>query len=522
MTLDAIGARQRLVDDRHYKYRGCAPDEESPGMAVGDPDVSLDAWGPYTADGAEPQRVRLAREEAAIAICGRCPVLALCRAYANTTVTEGGIERLVEPESILGGELALTRHKALIARRHDATTAAPVPAPVDADLAEARTPQRRALLVALARETDPERVAALAGMDLRKANWHRSALVGMLGLDREQATREQLLAAAVENRLIPRSTRIRPDGRWPLAAAPTTDGVRQRRIAPGRPVQLVVPGLEDMPRAVVPAPALVAPAHRTRPPALARTTPPGPGVRAAAAVRRVVIRQPRPAPAGPAFRQLLLFGAHQPGTNTTTVPGTPGAAPERTPRPATAVPRPAPRTPGTGPRRTTRPAGPTAPPHDQTRRADRAAVRPPAHHRPGARSMTHPNTATPTAGSPADADRALAERCQTLGDYLAGLLAAGTMAAAGTPAKLPEFLFPHIDPVVARAIYDAGATVGFQAGRLHARDRWAPGALDRAQDALQEAGFIAMGGLAARSRTVHAPRHPGDDDTLTVRDGGHP
>jgi len=253
-TIDAIAARQQLVDDRYYYLRGCGPDEENPRMSAGDPDVPVDAWGPYTDDGAEAQRDRLARERAALAICGRCPVLALCRTYANTTMIEDGVEHLVEPEGILGGELALTRHRALIARRHAATigdTTAAATAPAVRNLDDARTPQKRAVLAALARDTDPEGVAYRAGMDLRTANWHRSALVGMLGLDREHATRDQLLAAAVDAGLLPRSTRIRPDGPMPYAAAPTVDGVRQRRIAPPtRTVgpQLVLPGLEDMPR----------------------------------------------------------------------------------------------------------------------------------------------------------------------------------------------------------------------------------------------------------------------------------
>ncbi|MET8746329.1 hypothetical protein [Streptomyces sp. NPDC004728] len=251
---DPISARQQLVDDRHYKYRGCAPGEDDPTTSAADPDVSLDAWGPYTGDGAEPQKTRFDREKAAKQICGRCPVLVLCRTYANTTAVDAeGVEHLVEPEGVMGGELALTRHRALIARRHAATlgtapaTEAPA-VPVARDLTEGRTPQKRAVLVALARETDPELVAYRAGMDLRTANWHRSALVTMLGLDKERATRDQLLTAAVDQGLLPRSTRIRPDGPWPYAAAPTTDGARQRRIAPGRPIQLILPGLENMPR----------------------------------------------------------------------------------------------------------------------------------------------------------------------------------------------------------------------------------------------------------------------------------
>ncbi|WP_097964921.1 hypothetical protein [Streptomyces sp. or20] len=276
-TVDAIAARQHLVDDRHYRYRGCAPDPDLPGISAGDPNVPLDAWGPYTGDGAEAQKTRLDRERSAMTICGRCPVLALCRTYANTTTveTDGSgrqVEHLVEPEGVLGGELALTRHRRLIARRHDTVTADTTPTPVG-DMVEARTPQRRELLLALARETDPERVAALAGMDVRTANWHRSALVGMLGLDRDRATRDQLLAAAVENRLIPRSTRIRPDGPWPYAAAPTADGVRQRRIAPRRPVQLVLPALEDLPRRPRPAPEVRVVASRPRPATRAGSSP---------------------------------------------------------------------------------------------------------------------------------------------------------------------------------------------------------------------------------------------------------
>lgn len=268
---DPKTAREDLVDHRHYRYRGCAPDPDEPGMATagGLAGVPLDAWGPYTADGAEPQKTRIDRERLAQQVCGRCPVLAACRTYANTTaIDEDGVEHLVEPEGVMGGELALTRHRSLIARRHAATTGAlatpadsaapavtsvpgtvPGPAvPPVRDMAEGRTAQKRAVLDALARYTDPELVAARAGMDVRTANWHRSALVTLLGLDKERATRDQLLAAAVDQGLLPPSTRIRPDGRWAYAAAPTTDGARQRRIAPGRPVQLVLPGLEHMPR----------------------------------------------------------------------------------------------------------------------------------------------------------------------------------------------------------------------------------------------------------------------------------
>ncbi|MEV4975614.1 WhiB family transcriptional regulator [Streptomyces scopuliridis] len=309
---DPTTARQQLTDHKHYRYRGCAPDPDQPQQSAADPDVALDAWGPYTGDGAEPQRDRHARERAAMAICARCPVLAACRAYGNAVLVEGGVEHLAEPEGILGGELALTRHRALIARRHAATTATvstagasgsgtgadAAPSPKMRDLTGARTPQKRALLRALARETDTELVAYRAGMDVRSANWHRSALTAMLGLDKERATRAQLLATAVEHGLLPRSTRIRPDGPWPVAAAPTTDGIRQRRIeGRGRPVQLMLPGFEGMSR-VHPAPALrpgggCAPARRrARPPRLRLVRTP--------ARRPVPLVLPFPVPARPA------------------------------------------------------------------------------------------------------------------------------------------------------------------------------------------------------------------------------
>ncbi|MFF2731746.1 hypothetical protein ACFVS9_28045 [Streptomyces sp. NPDC058008] len=276
--IDAIAARQRLVDDRYYYLRGCGPDEEYPWMSAGDPDVPVNAWGPYTDDGAEPQRVRLARERAALAICGRCPVLALCRVYANTTtVDETGVEHLVEPEGILGGELALTRHRALIAHRHaatvgDTTATAPAAPPVR-NIDDARTPQKLAVLDALAVELYDERVARRASMDVRTCNWHRSALCSLFGLDRETATRDELLLEALRHGLIPTSTRVVWDGLWPVAAAPTTDGARQRRIAPGIPAALLVPQPRARrrprrasiltrllhPRALFPAAALAAP-----------------------------------------------------------------------------------------------------------------------------------------------------------------------------------------------------------------------------------------------------------------------
>ncbi|MEU9615882.1 hypothetical protein AB0D56_30635 [Streptomyces sp. NPDC048209] len=243
MSIAATVARQELTDHPHYKYRGCGPDDLDPRVSAGDPDVSVDAWAPYTGDGAEPQKARIDREAAAVRICGFCPVQGLCRAYANTEVVtpaEGpgdpDMVHLAEPEGVWGGQLALDRHRALIARR--AGTDAPVS---EQALAKARSPQKLAVLRALATELYESRVAAAAGVSVDRANWNRSVLCTLLGLDKETATRDDLLATAVHYGLLPANMRIRWDGLWPIAAAPNTDGSRQRRIAPGFPLALLDP-----------------------------------------------------------------------------------------------------------------------------------------------------------------------------------------------------------------------------------------------------------------------------------------
>lgn len=228
-------AEKAFYEHRYYRYRGCAPhwDPALAGRVLGDETVPLDAFSASSEDGGEPQKERIEREKRALAVCAACPVVDACRTYANAETADG---RLVQPDGIWGGELALTRHRKLIARRSAVTVG-----PSVKDLAEARTGQKQAVLASLARETDDELVAYRAGMDLRTANWHRSALCSLLGLDKETATRAQLLAAAVRHEVMPKGVRILPDGRWPVAAAPTTDGARQRRIAAGAPQQLTIP-----------------------------------------------------------------------------------------------------------------------------------------------------------------------------------------------------------------------------------------------------------------------------------------
>ncbi|MFF2731745.1 hypothetical protein ACFVS9_28040 [Streptomyces sp. NPDC058008] len=123
-------------------------------------------------------------------------------------------------------------------------------------------------------------------------------------------------------------------------------------------------------------------------------------------------------------------------------------------------------------------------------------------------------------------DQALADRCQTSGDYLAGLIAAGHLEAAGTVRKLPADLFPDWDPVMVEAVWAAALPVGFQAGKLSVRPTWTPEALHRLRAELETAGYVAMGRLAGRSASIHPPRHPADAEAPAVdslvRDGGHP
>ncbi|WP_392838643.1 hypothetical protein [Streptomyces sp. LN500] len=139
-------------------------------------------------------------------------------------------------------------------------------------------------------------------------------------------------------------------------------------------------------------------------------------------------------------------------------------------------------------------------------------------------TLPTPAPVTATDDATAAADQALAERCQTSGDYLAGLLTKGMLDAVSRPAKLPELTFPDGDPVLVRAVWEAALAVGYRAGKEAARPTWTPDALRRLRAELNAAGFVAMGRMAGRSASLHPPRHPADDEAPAasiVRDGGH-
>ncbi|MEU1134447.1 hypothetical protein ABZ383_32080, partial [Streptomyces sp. NPDC005900] len=174
-------------------------------------------WSAPDIDGGEPQDERITREDAAIEVCVECPVMMLCHTYANTVDADG---HLTEPYGVLGGERALERHKRLVARRHELVAAAP----------DARfdTPQKQAVLRALAAYTGAGDVAAAAGMDVRTANWQRSHLVTLLGLKRT-ASRNDLLDAAAARGLLQGVSVTRDDGTVPAIAPPTRPTAAERR-----------------------------------------------------------------------------------------------------------------------------------------------------------------------------------------------------------------------------------------------------------------------------------------------------
>lgn len=283
-----------LRGHRWYAYRGCAPSETVAGMAA-DEETPAGVW--LTPD-RESQPERLAREAAARTVCGRCPVVSACLAYALGTVEGGPFER----EGMWGG-LTATQRRQLLARRRawlawtpavvpgaagatDAVDAVPAGEGVSAGAgrasaaagaatvvalvavpvveAVASTWQRDTVLAALAAHTGQQDVADAAGMPLRTANWQRTRLVSLYRLDPCTTTRAELLAAAVAHGHLPAGTVIVPDGPVPVAAIPTQQPhltPRTRRPRRVRARQLPLPGLGPASRYARPVP----PAPRARP-----------------------------------------------------------------------------------------------------------------------------------------------------------------------------------------------------------------------------------------------------------------
>lgn len=125
--------------------------------------------------------------------------------------------------------------------------------------------------------------------------------------------------------------------------------------------------------------------------------------------------------------------------------------------------------------------------------------------RPDGRPAERPAEHAPDAATAA-ADRALAGRIVCTGDMIAALIGGGLLETAGTPTKLPRYLWPQLDPNLVQEIWDAGAAAGYYAGRAQSRSRWEPEKLAEVAAALEEAGWRAMGRVVQRAVDACPPR----------------
>lgn len=215
--------RREWLEHPHFRYRGCAPDPDDPLRMAGDPELHVGAHHGPDAFVAEKQRERREREERAIEVCLSCPVMVACDRYASSVGADG---KLAEPDGVWGGRRALERHKALIRARH-ARAAAPGQ--------WFETPQKRAVLGALAVCWEPFEVARRAGVDVRTANWQRSSLVRLLGLPKG-VSRMRALVVARERGLLEGVSVVVDDGSVPAVPPPTRVMVQPLRL-----LELVVP-----------------------------------------------------------------------------------------------------------------------------------------------------------------------------------------------------------------------------------------------------------------------------------------
>jgi hypothetical protein len=103
------------------------------------------------------------------------------------------------------------------------------------------------------------------------------------------------------------------------------------------------------------------------------------------------------------------------------------------------------------------------------------------------------------------ADMSGAGMAMSSGQFIAGLLSYGQLAAVGTPRKLAEGLLPDMDADARQEVVDRLLAIGFQAGRLSVRPELHGEELARMRDKLRTAGFHAMGGQVARSLNTVVP-----------------
>jgi hypothetical protein len=247
---DSTTLRQLWLEHPFFRYRGCAPDPDDPMRMAGNPELPVgahhapDAWVP------ESQPERKAREAAAVEVCLNCPVMVQCDAYASSVVWVNGMPKVAEPDGVWGGRRSLERHRALVESRPET-----VAAPDDA----LRTPQKMAVLRALAVCWDAYAVADAAGLDVRTANWQRSSIVTKLGLPKD-APRMRALAAAAERGLLEDVVVVADDGSVPAVPPPT------RMPTPPEPVtETTVEPAATGARSVLPEPGPYQPVRVPRP-----------------------------------------------------------------------------------------------------------------------------------------------------------------------------------------------------------------------------------------------------------------
>jgi WhiB family redox-sensing transcriptional regulator len=219
----------RLAAHRFYTYRGCAPHWDNPKVIAANETLELSAFhGP---DGGETQKERIAREAAALAVCGSCPLTEACREYAI-----GDGPSLREPRGIWGATTAHNRRTILAERLAALQQTTPEPLP----LVRLRTRQKQGVLAALAAHEDLAKQCAEAGLDARTVLWQISRLATLLRLPPGDRDRTHILAAAA-------AAGVLPDTAPAPAAAPEValehQAVpKQQTVRPSRPpIRLLSP-----------------------------------------------------------------------------------------------------------------------------------------------------------------------------------------------------------------------------------------------------------------------------------------
>ena len=110
-------------------------------------------------------------------------------------------------------------------------------------------------------------------------------------------------------------------------------------------------------------------------------------------------------------------------------------------------------------------------------------------------------------------DAVLSGRNMSAAVFLAGLLDAAELETVGRPDKLPQDLFPHVDPAVVEEIWKRALAVGLHAGRVSASPRLYRDQLSRVQGEFEAIGFQAMARSVGRSLRLVAPElHLADDE----------